>query len=87
MHSERPKLKILSFGHSVCNRVNGVMHLIDADGVANTVDPDQSAPSGSALFAQTCLSNVSILPFIDVIPVGIILLLSKDQGYWMMDGS
>ena len=34
----------------------------DADGMANSVDPDQTAPlgavwSGSALFAQTCLSK------------------------------
>ena len=34
----------------------------DADGIANSVDPDQTAPlgafwSGSALFAQTFLSE------------------------------
>ena len=34
----------------------------DADGIANSEDPDQTAPqgavwSGSALFAQTCLSE------------------------------
>ena len=34
----------------------------DADGMANSVDPDQTAPlgavwSGSALFAQICLSE------------------------------
>ena len=33
----------------------------DADGIANSVDPDQTALgavwSGSALFAQTCLSK------------------------------
>ena len=36
----------------------------DADGMANSVDPDQTAPaplgavwSGSALFAQACLSE------------------------------
>ena len=30
----------------------------DADGMANSVDPDQTAlGSGSALFAQTCLSE------------------------------
>ena len=34
----------------------------NADGIANGVDPDQTAPlgavwSGSALFAQTCLSE------------------------------
>ena len=34
----------------------------DADGMANSADPDQTAPlgavwSGSALFAQTCLSE------------------------------
>ena len=38
------------------------MHLKDVDGMANSVDPDQTAPlgagwSGSALFAQTCLSE------------------------------
>ena len=39
-----------------------VMHPKDADGIANSVDPDQTAPlgavwSGSALFAQSCLSD------------------------------
>ena len=39
-----------------------VMHPKDAEGIANSVDPDQTAPlgavwSGSALFAQTCLSE------------------------------
>ena len=32
----------------------------DADGMANSADPDQTAPivwSGSTLFAQTCLSE------------------------------
>ena len=29
----------------------------NADGMANSVDPDQTAPLGSALFAQTCLSE------------------------------
>ena len=34
----------------------------DADGMANSIDPDQTAPlgavwSGSALFAQACLSE------------------------------
>ena len=38
------------------------MLLIDADGIANSVDPDQTAPSGavwsgSALFAQAYLSE------------------------------
>ena len=35
-----------------------VMSPNDADGMANSVDPDQTAPrSESALFAQTCLSE------------------------------
>ena len=35
-----------------------VMSRNDADGMANSVDPDQTAVwSGSALFAQTCLSE------------------------------
>ena len=39
-----------------------VMSPNDADGMAKSVDPDQTAPlgavwSGSALFAQTCLSE------------------------------
>ena len=38
------------------------MHPKYAEGIANSVDPDQTAPlgavwSGSALFAQTCLSE------------------------------
>ena len=34
-----------------------VMHPEDADRMENSVDPDQTAPAGSALFAQTSLSN------------------------------
>ena len=39
-----------------------VMHPKDAEEIANSVDPDQTAPlgavwSGSALFAPTCLSE------------------------------
>ena len=39
-----------------------VIHSKDAEGIANSVDPDQTAPLGavwseSALFAQTCLSE------------------------------
>ena len=45
------------------------MHPKDAEGIANSVDPDQTdlglrgaVWSGSALFAQTCLSkNLGIL--------------------------
>ena len=36
------------------------MHPKDADGMANSVDPDQTAPSvwsGSTLFAQNCLTQ------------------------------
>ena len=38
------------------------MHPKDEEGIANSVDPDQTAPlgvvsSGSALFAQACLSE------------------------------
>ena len=38
------------------------MHPKDAEGIANSVDPDQTAPlgavwSGSALFAQACQSE------------------------------
>ena len=42
----------------------------DAEGIANSVDPDQTAPlgavwSGSALFAQACLSeNLGSLRYI-----------------------
>ena len=49
------------------------MLLKDADGIANGVDPDQSAPlgavwSGSALFAQAYLSeNVGSLQYISSI--------------------
>ena len=34
-----------------------VMSPNDADGMANSVDPDGAVRSGSALFAQTCLSE------------------------------
>ena len=41
------------------------MHPNDAEGIANSVDPDQT-DLGSALFAQTCLSeklrNIMVLP-------------------------
>ena len=45
-----------------------VMHPKDAEGIiANSADPDQTAPlvwSGSALFAQTCLSeNLGVLQY------------------------
>ena len=33
------------------------MHPKDAEGIANSVDPDQTVWSGSALFAQICLSE------------------------------
>ena len=33
------------------------MHPKDAEQIANSVDPDQTVWSGSALFAQTCLSE------------------------------
>ena len=40
------------------------MSLNDADGKANSEDPDQSAPLGSALFAQTYLSeNLGLLRY------------------------
>ena len=29
----------------------------DADGMANSADPDQTAPRGSTLIAQTCVSE------------------------------
>ena len=51
-----------------------VMSPNDADGMANSVDPDQTAPlgavwSGSALFAQACLSeNLGSLRYIWTLP-------------------
>ena len=40
---------------------HGVIHLNDANEIANSEDPDKTAPiavcSGSALFAQMCLSK------------------------------
>ena len=40
----------------------------DADGMANSVDPEQTVWSGSALFAQTCLSkNFGTLRYMDEI--------------------
>ena len=51
----------------------------DADGMANSVDPDQTAPlgSGSALFAQTCLSeNLGSLRYLASISIW---FLSKQQ--------
>ena len=45
-----PKIGIVSF-------YNRVMSPKDADRMANSVDPDQTAPVGSTLFAQTHLSE------------------------------
>ena len=52
-----------------------VMSPNDADGMANSVDPDQTAPlgavwSGSALFAKACLSeNLGSLRYVLLIRV------------------
>ena len=48
------------------------MHPKDAEGIANSVDPDQTAPgavwSGSTLFAQTYLSeNLETLRYLSYI--------------------
>ena len=57
------------------------MYPKDAEEIANSVDPDQTAPlgavwSGSALFAQTCLSeNLGSLQYISV------------QGKWIQNGN
>ena len=41
------------------------MHPKDAEEIANSVDPDQTAWFGSALFAQTCLSeNLGTIPYV-----------------------
>ena len=51
------------------------MHPKDAAEIANSVDPDQTAPrgvvwSGSALFAQTCLSeNLGTLRYLHLVLV------------------
>ena len=37
--------------------MNNVALPKDADGMANSVDPDQTAPLGSTLFAEACLSK------------------------------
>ena len=52
-------IKIKIFGFS------GVIHLKDADGLANSVDPDQTAPWGavwsrSALFSQNRIQTANI---------------------------
>ena len=51
------------------------MHPKDAEGITNSVDPDQTAPlgavwSGSALFAQICLSeNLGTLRYKNIVTV------------------
>ena len=49
------------------------MHPKDAERIANSVDPDQTAPlvwSGSALFAQTCLSeNLGKLRYVEILNI------------------
>ena len=54
-YSSYPKIWLIWIFHSV-------MHPEDVDGIANSVDPDQTAPlravwSGSTLFAQAYLSE------------------------------
>ena len=52
---------------------HGVIPLNDANGIANSADPDQTAPlgavwSGSALFAQTYLSeNLGSLQYLEIV--------------------
>ena len=64
-----------------------VMSPKDAEGMANSVDPDQTAPlgavwSGSALFAQTWLSeNLGSLQYQDY---GICLLMSMNLIYLLL---
>ena len=57
-YSNTQKFVVITLKFELYNRV---MSPIEADRMANSVDPDQTAPlgavwSGSALFAQTCLS-------------------------------
>ena len=62
-----------------------VMHPKDAEGIANSVDPDQTAPlgavwSGSALFVQTCLSeNLGKLWYLVIS----FLVLRAGCGIWL----
>ena len=52
------------------------MHPKDADGMANSVDPDQTASSEavwswSALFAETCLSQyIEFVRYLTCFPTG-----------------
>ena len=61
-----------------------VMSPNDADGMANSVDPDQTAPlgavwSGSALFAQACLSeNLGSLRYVRLLKITV---ASRAKGY------
>ena len=64
------------------------MHPKDADGMADSVDPDQTAPSGSTLFAQTCLSENcrSLLcmanEYMLIVKILNILLQSWSRRFW-----
>ena len=50
---------VRNVAQKLCSWERSLMSPNDADGMANNVDPDQTAPlwSGSALFAQTYLSE------------------------------
>ena len=48
--------------------------------MANSVDPDQTAPSGSALFAYVILSDTLVFKFLGYLPY-IFFLISR-RKYW-----
>ena len=49
-YSDSRKIAVIILKFEKCGRPK------DADGIANSVDPDQTVWSGFALFAKTCLS-------------------------------
>ena len=68
---------------------NRVMSPNDADGMANSVDPDQTAPlgavwSGSALFAQAYLSeNLGSLRYSRFITPSLFVMIIEEQSVFL----
>ena len=65
------------------------MHPKDAEGIANSVDPDQTAPwSGSALFAQAWLSkNLGTLRYGFLLYMNCNKIFEEKKKEWCYDFS
>ena len=60
--------------------------LKDVDGIANSVDPDQTAPLASALCARTCLSeNLGSLRYSDTKNVAVMVPKFEKCGFTIQE--